>query len=244
MNLLALDTSSDSMVLGLQLGAQTLDRSTVTGRSHSRDLLPGIEALMAEAGITLGELDAVVFGQGPGSFTGLRIAVGVVQGLAYGLDIPVVPVSSMACLAQAAHRQQGAQLVAVALKARLEEVYFGAYSFAEGIAATMDSEMVLDVSDLPSQRAGEWVGVGDGWEFKDKLERSLQITVRHISRETVPGVLDLVTIGQHKLANNETVSALQAAPVYLREQVAVKPGPRKTTGSKQKRGSKSPRGSK
>lgn len=223
MKLLAIDTSSSTTVLGLVLDDELIDRSTDTGRSHSRDLLPSIESLMSEAGISLGDLDAIVFGQGPGSFTGLRIAVGVVQGLAYGLDVPAVPVSSMGCLAQGAHRQHGANLVAVALKARLEEVYFGTYGFPEGVAEPLGSEMVVDVRELPPVEAGPWHGAGDGFEFRTAIENALGVSIIEIHDTTRLDVRDLIAIGSRKFSAGKVVSALEARPVYLREQVAQKP---------------------
>lgn len=223
MNLLAIDTSSKTTVLGLKLGEELIDRSSETGRSHSRDLLPSIESLIRDAGIELESLDGIIFGQGPGSFTGLRIAVGVVQGLAYGLDIPVVPVSSMACLAQGVHREYGAERVAVALKARLEEVYFGAYGFSSGVAEEVADEVVLDVRQLASLSGNSWSGVGDGWEFQAELEKSLGVSMETVSLATELDVHDLVTIGQRKFNDGLALPALEAKPVYLREQVAQKP---------------------
>ena len=99
----------------------------MSGRSHSRDILPTITALLTKNKLSLRNLNYIVYGQGPGSFTGLRIAVGVVQGLAFGLNIPVVPVSSLACLAQAQYRRSGQQQIVSALHARKEEVYLGKY---------------------------------------------------------------------------------------------------------------------
>ena len=130
MNLLGIDTSTRSTVLGLQLGSEVIDRTSPDVDTHSREILPSIESLVMEAGIGIEDLDAIVFGQGPGSFTGLRIAVGVVQGLGYGLGIPVVPVSSMACIAQSLIQAANPSLIFVGLTARLEEVYYGAYKLS------------------------------------------------------------------------------------------------------------------
>lgn len=223
LKLLALDTSTRSTVLGLKLDGELIDRTTGDVRTHSRDILPAIVALVAEAGIELTDLDAIVFGQGPGSFTGLRIAVGVVQGLGYGLDIPAVPVSSMRCLAQSIAGQDGDR-VFVALEAREEEIYFGAYGFQSAIASPLGAEGVLDVSELLPLPSGSWTGIGNAWDLQQKIEQATGVEFREIRAQSVPDVRDLVRLGEHDLQNGVAVSALEAAPVYLREQVAAKPG--------------------
>lgn len=228
MNLLAIDTSSRVTVLGLQQGDDIHDRTSDAVNSHSREILPAIESLLGDVGIAPAELDGIVFGQGPGSFTGLRIAVGVVQGLCYGLDIPAVPVSSMACLAQAVARednQEGNQTrVFVGLTARLEEIYFGSYRFESGIALESAPEGVLDVKDLPdAERDCHWIGVGNAWQLQEKIEAALSVQFDAITEKTTPDVRDLLMLGRHHLAAGHQVDALEASPVYLREEVASRP---------------------
>ena len=104
MNVLAIETSTTACCLGLALGDQTTEQFVQLQRTHSREILPRIAALLADAGVELSALDLLVYGKGPGSFTGLRIATGVVQGLGYGLDIPVVGISTLACCAQGRYR--------------------------------------------------------------------------------------------------------------------------------------------
>ena len=133
MNILAVDTSSSACVLGVRTSNQTWTDEAIVDRSHSKEVLPRIEALLQRAGVDKSSLNLIVYGQGPGSFTGLRIGVGVVQGLAYGLGIPVVGVSSLACLAQKQLRLGNGSYGLVALTARHTEVYFGAYEARDGI---------------------------------------------------------------------------------------------------------------
>lgn len=227
MNLLAVDTSTRSTVLGLQVQDRILDGSTNEVETHSRDILPSISSLLNEAGITLSELDAVVFGQGPGSFTGLRIAVGVVQGLAYGLDIPVVPVSSMRCLAQSL-ADGSTHRVFVALHARLEEIYYGTYRLDAGLAVHDGKESVLDVSQLESLDDAGWTLVGDALFLRNRIESSTGVAFQSVAEVSVPRVEDLLTLGVHELQQGSAVSALNASPVYLRETVADRPGDRKS----------------
>jgi tRNA threonylcarbamoyladenosine biosynthesis protein TsaB len=223
-NLLGIDTSTRSTVLGLQLGLEVIDRTSPDVDTHSREILPSIESLVREAGIRIEDLDAIVFGQGPGSFTGLRVAVGVVQGLGYGLGLPVVPVSSMACIAQSVIQTINPPFVFVGLTARLEEVYYGAYKFEEGIAEAVIPEGVVDVSELPHLPAGDWLGCGNAMlELGTKIQAVTGVSFKSISSQAVPIIRNLLSIGSFKFSRGESVSAMQAKPVYLREQVASRP---------------------
>ncbi len=227
MNLLGIDTSTRSTVLGLQLGSEVVDRTAPEVDTHSREILPSIDSLVKEAGISLGDLDGIVFGQGPGSFTGLRIAVGVVQGLGYGLGIPVVPVSSMACIAQSVLPVINPPLVFVGLTARLEEIYFGAYRFEQEMAVPVIPEGVVDIAELQQLPVGDWVGCGNAMPgLSTKIEQATGVSFKSTSGDAVPTIRDLLSLGSFKLAQGESVNALQAAPVYLREQVASRPGKR------------------
>lgn len=222
-------------MLGLDVSGELIDRTVNAENSHSREILPSIKRLVSEAGIELGDLTGIVFGQGPGSFTGLRIAVGVVQGLGYGLDIPVVPVSSMACLAQsqfAQFAQTGSQAdernhVFVGLSARLDEIYFGAYTFDEGIAHPVTAEGVCDVDDLPrlvgEQGQGKWLGVGNAFRLKDRIESATGIHFSSTKEQTIPLVASLLRLGQAGFESGSAIAAIDASPVYLREKVADKP---------------------
>ncbi len=228
MNLLAIDTSSQRSIIGLQLGRERLARVTLSGQSHSRDILPSIVSLLEEGETDLQALDAIVFGQGPGSFTGLRIAAGVVQGLGYGLDIPVVSVSTMACMARGQFRQTGSKNILVAQSARKEEVYLGAYSIDSVIPRLHGQEMVVEASELNLPEletvSGPWSGAGSGWQLRAQLEKALGITMERVELDIFPEPDDLLDIGMAKMEKGETISALAATPEYLREQVATVPG--------------------
>ena len=218
MKLLAIDTSTSSTVLGLQHNDIVIDRSVVDVKTHSRDILPAVSMILEESGSTLHELDAIVFGQGPGSFTGLRIAVGVVQGLAYGAGIPVVPVSSMAVLAQTQAGREDIR-VFVALAARLKEIYYGGYSLTGGVAAPVIPEGVADVSDLDMLEEASWHCITDATTLVPEMQNSLGVSFESVSSSVTPAVDQLLSLGRDALARGETVTALEATPVYLREQV-------------------------
>ncbi len=228
MNLLAIDTSFNATVLGIQVGEQRHIFTTQSPGSHSREILPNVDNLLAQAGLPLSDLDAIVFGRGPGSFTGLRIAVGVVQGLGYGLKTPVIPVSTLACLAAGEFRRSGAMNIYVALTARKEEVFLGAYNIVNKLPVLYGSEAVLDCSLAPrlGSPADElsWVGIGEGWQFREKLEKAIGVKMAGIMTEPVIQAHDLLDIGTDKMNRGETIDAMNAEPEYLREQVASVPG--------------------
>ncbi len=221
-NLLAIDTTSKISAVGLQAGKKRFQSVTKPEKSHSRDILPTIVELAEEADTSLTDLDAIVFGKGPGSFTGMRITVGVVQGLAYGLEIPVIPVSSLACLAQGEYRESGATDTLVVLSARKEEVYFGAYQMQGGCPDLVGEEGVLHASLVPPLEKLEWVGVGDGWGLRKELELATGRQMKRISMEVSPQPQDLLDIGVVKLASGDIIDAMNALPEYLREKVAKK----------------------
>lgn len=223
--LLVLDTSTSSTVLGLTIADRTIDCTTQATNSHSREVLPAISRMVEDAGIQLSDIDAFVFGQGPGSFTGLRIAAGVVQGLAYGTRKPVIQVSTMAALAQSQLAVDGGVRVCVALTARLEEVYFGAYGNDDGVAHPLVDERVVDVSALPRLEGGPWIILGDASEkLGEKI--SAATGVDFVSRNSlrIPQVHSLAEMGRNGLLDGKAIDGLQVAPVYLREEVASKPG--------------------
>ncbi|MBQ74868.1 MAG: tRNA (adenosine(37)-N6)-threonylcarbamoyltransferase complex dimerization subunit type 1 TsaB [Gammaproteobacteria bacterium] len=222
MNLLAIDTTSKTSAVGLQVGEKRWQSVTAPEKFHSRDILPTIVELVDSAGISLGDLDTIVFGKGPGSFTGMRITVGVVQGLAFGLGIPVIPVSSLACLAQGEYRESGATNTLVVLSARKEEVYYGAYQIHNACPDLVGEEGVLHASLIPRLENCEWVGVGDGWGLRKKLELATGQNMKQVRLEACPQPEDLLDIGAVKLARGETTDAMKALPEYLRENVAKK----------------------
>ena len=220
MKLLGIDTSTRSTVLGLKLGERVLERTFASSEMHSREILPAIQSLLIDAGLSLEELDAIVFGQGPGSFTGLRIAIGVVQGLGYGLNIPVVPVSSMACIAQSAFSSRPPPLVFVGITAREEEIYYGAYRFEKKIAVPLIAESVGDVAELPRLIDGSWVGYGNAiLELKEKIQKTTGVSFDRVSNESIPSVQDLLALGSFKFSQGELVNPMNAMPVYLRKHV-------------------------
>lgn len=217
---LAIDTSMEAQVLGLRVADQDTEYFEIAGREHSKTILPAILDLLSEAGVDKQALNVIVYGRGPGSFTGLRIAVGVVQGLAYGLGIPVVPVSTLACIAQGEHRRSGATNIVVAQSARKQEVFFGSFTVKGGLATPVAGEGVFEAGLVPRQPFERCVGVGTGWQFRQQLEAAMGVHTIDVVMEAFPRAGDLLDLGLHAFERGGGVNALDARPEYLRERVA------------------------
>lgn len=222
MKLLAIDTAGPVSGVGLVVDGRVLEAVHDEPRAHARVVLSQVEALLAQAGVSLGSLDAVAFGQGPGSFTGLRIAAGVAQGLALGAALPVIPVSSLAALALAAHRKHSATRVLAALDARMGEVYWGAYQIgADDLPAAETADQISLPHEVQLPGPGDWAGAGSAWTVWPTLGAP---AVRH----SYPGLgsrpADLLRLAGRAWSAGETLDAAEALPVYLREQVAKRVG--------------------
>jgi len=216
--LLALDTATEACSVALLHEGRVSSHYEVIPRQHAQKLLPMIKALLADAGIGLNALDAIAFGRGPGAFTGVRIAIGVVQGLAFALDRPVLPVSNLAALAQGALRERGVRQVAAAIDARMDEVYWGCYQAQEGEMRLLGQEAVLapERVTLPQGSSGEWFGAGTGWGYADRLA----VQAAASDAKLLPNALDLLSLAGFAWARGEAIVADQAQPVYLRDNVA------------------------
>lgn len=218
MKILALDTSTDACSVALQIGDELIERFECARERHSFLLLPMVEAVLAQAQLALSQLDALAFGRGPGSFTGLRIGAGVVQGLAFGADLPVAPVSSLAAVAQAAARTH----VLALLDARMGQVYAGAFVRASETLRAAESERVLAPEAVRAPvSGGEWWGVGSGWDrYAPILEQALGGALAGWSPGCLPHAREVARLGAAMAARGELVAAEQALPVYLRDDVA------------------------
>ena len=217
--LLALDTATEACSVALLHNGQVFSRYAVIPRLHAQRILPMISDVLAEARITKSAVEAIAFGRGPGAFTGLRIAVGVVQGLAFGLDKPVLPVSNLAAIAQRAYREHGAQQVAVAIDARMDEVYWGCYTLLDGEMCLQNVEAVLppERAELPRTAQGEWFAAGTGWQA---YAERIAVPVYASDAQLLPHAEDILTLAQGMWQRGEAIRAQSAQPIYLRDQVA------------------------
>ncbi|WP_194789346.1 tRNA (adenosine(37)-N6)-threonylcarbamoyltransferase complex dimerization subunit type 1 TsaB [Pseudomonas sp. UFMG81] len=216
--LLALDTATEACSVALLHDGKVTSHYEVIPRMHAQKLLPMIKQLLADAGVALSAVDAIAFGRGPGAFTGVRIAIGVVQGLAFALERPVLPVSNLAALAQGALRERGVQQVAAAIDARMDEVYWGCYRAEQGEMRLVGQEAVIapERVSLPEGLGSDWFGAGTGWGLAERL--AVQATASDAS--ALPNALDILTLATFAWARGEAVAAEQAQPVYLRDNVA------------------------
>jgi len=219
MNILALDTAGQWCSVALLANGAVIEQLETEPRRHAASLLPLVEACLAEAGLALADLDAIAFGRGPGSFTGLRIATSVAQGIAFGADLPVAPVSNLAAAAAAALRLHGWRRVLVALDARMDEVYAAAYELgADGLPALVGEEALLAPTALARPDDGEWRGVGSA--FAAWPELAARLGLAEADAGIAPLARDLLGLAADALARGAVVPAEEALPVYLRERVA------------------------
>ncbi len=221
MKLLAIDTTETACSVALQLGGECRWRHRVAPRRHGELLLPMVEALFAEADLDLGELDAIAFSRGPGSFTGVRIATAVAQGLALGADLPLVPVSGLAALAWGAFREIGAGHVLAALDARMGELYWMAAAVSsEGVEALAD-EQVAPPPRVRAASRGDWVAVGSGWDAHLQALAPRFRPARVLHQRQIHA-RDVAALGAILFRSRGGVPPEEALPVYLRDQVARK----------------------
>ena len=221
MNLLAIETATEACSVALLHGDALLDRSELAPRRHAELVLPMAEDLLAEAGITRRQLDAIAVGRGPGAFTGVRLAISVAQGLALALDIPVVPVSSLAALAMQAPNSGAAILAAI--DARREEIYAGTFRFGDdGLVEPLDRERVIAASDLLLPEVDAWNVLGSGWRsYDDAIRERLPSAPRWADGNRYPQACDVARLAAPLFAAGKGVPPEQALPVYLRDKVAL-----------------------
>jgi len=227
MKLLAIDTATDACGVALWLDGTVVARSGVAPRGHAERVLPMIAEVLAEAGLALGALDAIAFGRGPGSFTGVRIATSVAQGLAFGAGLPVVAVSDLAALAQGAGRLHGANRVIAALDARMGELYCGAFVLDGARAPRAVGVEEVAAADAIAVPSGEgWFVAGPGWAAHgEALRARLGLACAGGDGGLLPSAVDVAALGALGFAAGEARAPGSAQPVYLRDRVAEpKPG--------------------
>jgi tRNA threonylcarbamoyladenosine biosynthesis protein TsaB len=227
MKLLAIETATEACSAALYLDGEIALRYQVEPRGHSELILGMMDALLAEAGLIPRQLDAMAFGRGPGSFTGVRIATGVVQGAAFGADLPVVPVSTLAALAQRGFREHGERRLLPAYDARMQELYWAAYEVGEqGLVERVESERVALAQDIPLPAGCGWYGVGSGWAaYGDALLTRLGAErVKGSDPAMLCSAYDVALLGAAGFSRGEAVAPHAALPIYLRDRVANKPG--------------------
>ena len=219
MRILALETSTEWCSVAAGDGERWLARDERTGPAHSERALALVDAVLAEAGWTLAALDGIAFGAGPGSFTGIRVACGLAQGLALGADLPVVPVPTLAALAHAAWTGSGARRVVACLDARMREVYIAAYQRGEAAWREIDVPRVLAPALIDAPDGNDWHGAGNGFATYPELGR--QLGLARVDAGARPTALAVGELALPRLAAGEGVAAADALPLYVRHRVAL-----------------------
>ncbi|AMF98716.1 MULTISPECIES: tRNA (adenosine(37)-N6)-threonylcarbamoyltransferase complex dimerization subunit type 1 TsaB [Vibrio] len=223
--ILAIDTATENCSVALLVNDRVISRSEVAPRDHTKKVLPMVDEVLKEAGLTLQDLDALAFGRGPGSFTGVRIGIGIAQGLAFGADLPMIGVSTLAAMAQASYRLHGATDVAVAIDARMSEVYWARYTRQEnGEWAGVDAECVIPPARLAEEAQADdktWTKAGTGWDaYQEDLGKlPLNLTSGDV---LYPDSQDIVILAEQELKKGNTVPVEESSPVYLRDNVTWK----------------------
>ena len=218
MKLLVLDTSTEWCSAALWLDGHIQARRILAEQRHSSLLLPMVDDLLRESAVTLRQLDGIAYGAGPGSFTGLRIACAVTQGLALGADLPVVGVSTLESIAE----QAGAGQVLTVLDARMAEVYWAAYR-REGVDWHTVSEPRLALPEsVAVPEEGDWVGAGNGFvALGNVLRPRLAARLARIDDTLMPDAAAMAPLAARAFERGEGQDAALAAPIYLRDKVAL-----------------------
>lgn len=214
LNLLAFDTSTDVLRVAVQRGAAAAPSYEGPGGAQaSARLIPVIQQLLSEAGLVIGQLDAIVFGRGPGSFTGIRTACSVAQGLAFGSGVSVLPVDTLLAIAEDARHRDGCEQLVAVLDARMDEVYFAAYAYEERVWRRQSG---------PALVAPEAVPVPTGWALAGNAVQAYADRLPEAAArlQAAPTAAALLRLAPALLAGGQAVAAADAMPLYIRDKVA------------------------
>ena len=227
MKLLALDTSSDACSVAVMHGELTVSRHAEAAREHTRTLMPMIREAMGEAQLGFDDLEAVVLGNGPGSFIGVRIAAAVTQGIAFAAGLRVVPVSSMAALALQVLDETPGDVAAIAQDAHMQEVYFGLYRrTADGLAKPLVDERLAGqerLHELAALDGVRCIAAGKGWQLYPELETANAGLLTTMCDREVPNARYVLKLGCAACARGESIDPVDVNPAYLRQKVASVP---------------------
>lgn len=219
MRILALETSTEYCSVALWQDGTVISRCDLAGQKHSEMLIAMLDALLKDAGLRVQDMDGIAFGMGPGSFTGVRIACGAAQGLAFGANLPVAGVCTLEALAEATGRPQ----VIAALDARMGEIYHAAYEKRDGVWATVSEPRLCKPEAAPLLHGESWFGAGSGFAMhgaalSGRYAKQLQDT----DGVAVPQAAAIAALGAAQFAQGNGMDAAQALPLYLRDKVALK----------------------
>ncbi len=222
MKLLAFETATEACSVALYVDGEMRERFEIVPKQHTALALPWAEQMLTEAGIKKSELDAIAVGVGPGAFTGVRLAVALVQGIALALDKPVLPVSTLAALAM-----QGADLktdrILAAIDARMGEIYCAEFRLnTEGLVNAIGEEIVISPEAFRIESYGPIAGIGTGFAANNNaLQVSLKSQLIHCRAEALPHAADIARLALRDYAAGKMMAPDNLEPAYLRNKVAL-----------------------
>ena len=230
MKLLALDTATEACSVSLAIDDRRIDRYAEMERGHAEHILPMVDAVLAEGGVTLAALDAIAFGRGPGGFTGVRLAASVVQGLAFGAGLGVVPISDLAAVAaRAAALSPQARRILVVNDARMREVYWA--TFAAGDLGTPEAGEHVDAPAKVTLPDGveTWAAAGRGLAAWPELAARCRAAGAVLHDNLLPRAAEILELARPRVAAGQLLDAADALPVYVRDRVVAEPAVIKVT---------------
>lgn len=220
--ILALETATDACSVAVQLAGETRARHRVAPRQHSALLFGLLEELLPGGDLAGHGVEAIAYGSGPGSFTGLRISASVAQGLAYSSRLPAVAIPTLAVLAQGALRSgavtAGDTALAV-LDARVNEVYSAVYTFEAGLAVLLEGPWATPPGEITPDYASEMTAIGNGCHFLDQFPPELRGQITRAVTDLLPCAVDMIPLAQAQLAKGEILSPRDIQPVYVRDEI-------------------------
>lgn len=224
MKILALDTSASACSVALLIDDEIHLLHEIDPMQQAKRVLPMVQELITAHGVGLTDLDALAFGCGPGSFTGVRIAASVMQGFSFASGVPLIKISSLAAVGQAAYTDLGWKKLLVGIDARISEVYWGIYQVDDsGLVKLSGQEKVCAPQAISIPDGNDWYAVGSAWgEYKEKLLATLPFTPLNIDATQLPVASAIALLAKDKFLRNEFTMAEDAMPIYLRDNVAIK----------------------
>jgi tRNA threonylcarbamoyladenosine biosynthesis protein TsaB len=224
-NILALDTATENCSAALWIDGNLVQRELEAERGHAELILGMIDELLRESQTALASLDAIAFGRGPGSFTGVRLAASITQGLAFGAGVPVVPISDLRAVAQRASEiDVASQRLLVCNDARMQEVYWSCFERGvDGLMLPVGGEHVTRAADvqLPDGWAAKPVsGAGRGFAAYEDLSASLSARLTRIDNDVLPGAREIAVLAVTEVRAGRVHPPESAVPVYVRNDVA------------------------
>ncbi len=222
-SLIALETSGDLGSVALYADGAVAERTIASPREQTDSVLPHVQGLLADAGLALADLDGIAFGRGPGSFTGLRVATAVAHGFGLAIGLPLLPVSSLAALAQGVWRTHDIARCLVCIDARMGEVFWGAFEARDGLVQPLGDEQLSRPEAVRWEAGdGSWVAAGNGFAAHAATLTDVSTAAEIVLPEACPAASDLLPLALADLAQGRASTVEAALPVYLRPESAWK----------------------